>query len=99
VALNWKITIPTPETHPNFPLWKLGYTPDQVYDAFFPVAFTFICNPDRPSVCGRFGLREDQLWRFEFVVQPEEDGYEMAKYENVKKVVYPYLTHPKERYK
>ncbi|KAH6667368.1 hypothetical protein B0J14DRAFT_177283 [Halenospora varia] len=92
VALNWRITPPTPETHPDFPLWKLGYSPDQVYDAFFPQDFTFICNQDRPSVCGRFGLRNDHLWRFEFVVKPGEDGYEMAKYENVKEVVYPYLT-------
>jgi hypothetical protein len=44
-------------------------------------------------------LPEDHLWRFEFVVKREEDGVEMATFENVKKVVYPYLTHPKERYK
>jgi hypothetical protein len=49
-------------------------------------------------VCGRFGLYQDRLWRFEFVVKHDEDGYEMAKYENVKKVVFPYLTHPKSRY-
>ncbi|KAH9213520.1 hypothetical protein DL95DRAFT_302173 [Leptodontidium sp. 2 PMI_412] len=98
VALNWRIALPTPESHPDFPLWRLGYTPDQVYDAFFPKDFTFICNPDRPSVCGRFGLRNDYLWRFEFVVKPGEDGYEMAKYENVKEVVYPYLTLRKEQF-
>jgi hypothetical protein len=92
VALNWRITPPTPESHPDFPLWRLGYTPDQVYDAFFPQDFTFVCNPDRPSVCGRFGSRNDYLWSFEFVVKPGEDGYEIAKYENVKEVVYPYLT-------
>lgn len=69
-----------------------------MYDAFFPPQFTFICNPERPAVCGRFGLRRDQLWRFEFVVKKDEDGYEMAKYENVQKVIFPYLTHPKEKY-
>jgi hypothetical protein len=99
VALNWKITSPTPKSHPHFPLWKLGYSPEDVYNAFFPYNFRFICNPDRPSVCGRFGLHADRLWRFEFVVKHSEDGYEMAKYENVKKVVYPYLTHPGKKYK
>ncbi|TVY68679.1 3-(3-hydroxy-phenyl)propionate/3-hydroxycinnamic acid hydroxylase [Lachnellula suecica] len=99
VALNWKITPPTRETHPEFPLWKLGFTSEQVYDSFFPKHFTFICNPDRPSVCGRFGLTEDRLWRFEFVVKEGEDGLEMAKYENVHKVVYPYLTHLRNKYK
>jgi hypothetical protein len=99
VALNWRITPPTQETHPEFPLWKLGFTSEQVYDSFFPPGFRFICNPDRPSVCGRFGLPKDYLWRFEFVVKKEEDGLEMAKYENVRKVVYPYLTHPGKKYK
>ena len=99
VALNWKITPPTRETHPNFPLWDLGYTSEQIYDAFFPQEFRFICNPDRPSVCGRFGLPEDRLWRFEFVVKKGEDGLEMAKYERVREVVYPYLTHSKKKYK
>jgi hypothetical protein len=99
VALNWKIIPPTRETHPKFPLWDLGYTTEQVYDAFFPQEFRFICNPDRPSVCGRFGLPEDRLWRFEFVVKKDEDGLEMAKYERVREVVYPYLTHSKKRYK
>ena len=98
MALNWKLNPPTRETHPHFPLWDLGYTPEGVYNEFFPSDFRFICNPDRPSVCGRFGLHADRLWRFEYVVKPTEDGYEMAKYENVKKVVFPYLTHPKGRY-
>ncbi|KAG0645327.1 3-(3-hydroxy-phenyl)propionate 3-hydroxycinnamic acid hydroxylase [Hyphodiscus hymeniophilus] len=98
VALNWKLTPPTRETHPFLPLWDLGFTPEGVYNTFFPPDFRFICNPDRPSVCGRFGLHADRLWRFEYVVKPSEDGYEMAKYENVKKVVFPYLTLPKGRY-
>lgn len=36
VALNWQMRLPTPKTHPEFPLWNLGYTPEQVYDLFFP---------------------------------------------------------------
>ena len=68
VALNWEILLPTEKTHPDFPLWKLGYKPQEVYNIFFPESFRFICNPERPAVCGRFGLPADRLWRFEFVV-------------------------------
>ncbi|KAL9085457.1 MAG: hypothetical protein Q9165_007607 [Trypethelium subeluteriae] len=98
VAMNWKMILPTPETHPTFPLWNLGYTPEEVYDAFFPKEFRFLCNPSRPSVCSRFGLDRDRLWRFEFVVQEGEDGNEMAKPEKVKDIVWPYLRHPGSRY-
>ncbi|KAL4877857.1 hypothetical protein BJY04DRAFT_209598 [Aspergillus karnatakaensis] len=93
VALNWEITLPTPETHPAFPLWSKGYTPEQVYDAFFPTHFRFLCNPDRPAVCGRFGLPQDRLWRYEFVVHGDEDGEHMATPEMIRKVVFPYITH------
>ncbi|KAE8384594.1 hypothetical protein BDV23DRAFT_176941 [Aspergillus alliaceus] len=50
------ITLPTPESHPQFPLWKLGYTLEQVYDIFFPDEFRFLCEPPPPSrrvvLCG-----------------------------------------------
>lgn len=98
VALNWRIRLPTPETHPEFPLWKLGYTPEDVYDRFFPPNFRFLCNPERPSVCGRFGITEDRLWRFEFVVREHEDGLHMASPEMIKEIVYPYLKHPGQQY-
>ncbi|GKZ25812.1 hypothetical protein AbraIFM66951_000787 [Aspergillus brasiliensis] len=98
VALNWKINLPTPETHPDFPLWELGYSPEAVYDEFFPEDFRFLCNSRRPAVCGRFGLPQDRLWRFEFVVGPDEDGVEMAKRDKIKEVVVPYITHPGSRY-
>ena len=39
VAANLSITTPTPESHPSFPLWRLGYTPQQVHDAFWPSGF------------------------------------------------------------
>ncbi|MBE3043022.1 FAD-dependent monooxygenase [Candidatus Bathyarchaeota archaeon] len=39
VAINMQITTPTPESHPDFPLWKLGYTPQQVHDVFWPSGF------------------------------------------------------------
>lgn len=98
VALNLEISLPTEKTHPDFPLWKLGYTPEEVYDLFFPKSFRFVCNPERPAVCGRFGLPEDRLWRFEFVVLPGEDGQEMSNTENIEKVVYPYITHSGSKY-
>lgn len=98
VALNWRMSLPTPKTHPNFPLWQLGYTPQQVYDAFFPANFRFLCNPFRPSVCGRFGLDDDRLWRFEFVVRHGEDPAEMASPTMMAEVVHPYITHPGSRY-
>lgn len=98
VALNWHMRLPTPETHPDFPLWKKGFTPQQVYDAFFPTDFRFLCNPTRPAVCGRFGLDEDRLWRFEYVVLPGEDGNVMAGEDKVRQIVYPYLTHTASRY-
>lgn len=99
VAVNIKVTLPTRQSHPHFPLWDIGYSPEQVFDSFFPPEFRFICNPDRPAVCGHFGLPEDRLWRFEFVVEAGEDGMKMAKQEGLRKVIFPYLTHPRERYK
>ena len=98
VALNWRMSLPTPETHPDFPLWKKGFSPQQVYDAFFPTDFRFLCNPSRAAVCGRFGLDEDRLWRFEFVVLPGEDGTVMAGEDKIREIVHPYLIHPASRY-
>ncbi|KAL4756698.1 putative monooxygenase [Aspergillus foveolatus] len=69
-----QITLPTVATHPDFPLWELKCTPEQVYDFFFPLNFRFLCNPERPAICTRFGVPSDRLWRFEFVVLKGEDG-------------------------
>ncbi|KAL4811243.1 hypothetical protein BDV18DRAFT_128954 [Aspergillus unguis] len=98
VALNWEMTLPTEGTHPDFPLWSLGYSPEQVYDLFFPSNFRFLCNPERPAVCGRFGIPSDRLWRFEFVVLDGEDGNQMATPEKTKEIILPYLTHAGKRY-
>ena len=98
VAVNWKINLPTPTSHPSFPLWELGYSPEDVFDLFFPSQFRFLCNPRRPAVCGRFGTPEQRLWRFEFVVKPGEDGEELARPESLMKIINPYLTHPGARY-
>ncbi|MCJ1244020.1 hypothetical protein MMC30_001217 [Trapelia coarctata] len=98
IALNWHLVLPTPESHPKFPLWKFGYTPEGIYDIFFPKDFRFLCNPNRPAICTRFGLEKDRLWRFEFVVKPGEDNLEMASTEKTREIIMPYLTHPGSQY-
>ncbi|KAJ5379427.1 hypothetical protein N7509_012546 [Penicillium cosmopolitanum] len=98
VALNWEISMPTAETHPDFPLWRLGYSPEDVYNQFFPKDFRFLCNPRRPAVCGRFGQTKDRLWRFEFVVQAGEDPQEMSEPHKIREIVFPYLRHEGSRY-
>jgi hypothetical protein len=92
------LTIPTPKTHPDFPLWKLGFSPTEVYDLFFPKDFNFICDPARPSVCGRFGRDEDRLWRFEFVVKENEDPQHMATPEETRKIIFQYLKQPAKKF-
>ncbi|KAK3367751.1 hypothetical protein B0H63DRAFT_565657 [Podospora didyma] len=72
VAANLKITDPTPESHPEFPLWKLGYTPEQVHEAFWPSGFHFCNDSKRPAVSGRFGPAGSGFWRHEYSVEPED---------------------------
>ena len=98
IALNWRITPPTKETHPKFPLWERGYSPEEVYDFFFPKNFRFICDPDRPAVCGRFGNGAERLYRFEFVVKKEEDPWRTASREKTNEIWLPYMTHSGSKY-
>lgn len=44
VAANLHITMPTPESHPSFPLWEMGYTPEQVHGFFWPSGFQYVCS-------------------------------------------------------
>ncbi|CZR69506.1 uncharacterized protein PAC_19406 [Phialocephala subalpina] len=44
VALNWYLALPTPKTHPEFPPWNLGYSPEEVYGLFFPRDFDFVSS-------------------------------------------------------
>ena len=74
IASNLRLSIPTPKTHPDFPLWKLGYTPEQVYDLFWPRSFHFASPPGKPTASGRFGPHEDLLWRHEFAQHDWHDG-------------------------
>jgi 2-polyprenyl-6-methoxyphenol hydroxylase-like FAD-dependent oxidoreductase len=74
VASNLKMTLPTPETHPEFPLWQFGYTPEEVYDLFWPVGWHFCAPPGKPTATGRFGPHADRTWRHEFRVYNEASG-------------------------
>lgn len=73
VAANLEISLPTPESHPNFPLWKLGYTPAEVYDLFWPIGWHFGSPPGKPLAAGRFGPHESRLWRHEFAQNDWKD--------------------------
>lgn len=96
--MNWQLTLPTPDTHPEFPLWKRGFTPEDVYDLFFPRDFRFLCDPKRPSVCGRFGPNRARLWRFEFVVHPDEDGTQLSQAGQLWRIIKPFITHSGKRF-
>ncbi|KAH8654336.1 hypothetical protein BGZ61DRAFT_373624 [Ilyonectria robusta] len=63
VAANLCITMPTPESHPYFPLWKLGYKPEEVWDIFWPEGFHFCNDPVMPVATGRFGPADERFWR------------------------------------
>jgi 2-polyprenyl-6-methoxyphenol hydroxylase-like FAD-dependent oxidoreductase len=73
IAANLHMTLPTPASHPDFPLWKLGYSPEDVYDLFWPVGWHFCSPPGKPTACGRFGPHKDRLWRHEFLHQAGSD--------------------------
>ncbi|KAF2166172.1 hypothetical protein M409DRAFT_66681 [Zasmidium cellare ATCC 36951] len=66
VAANLHISLPTPETHPDFPAWKVGMTPEEVYDLFWPAGWHFCSPPGKPTATGRFGPVERRFWRHEF---------------------------------
>ncbi|KAI0861357.1 hypothetical protein F4860DRAFT_168726 [Xylaria cubensis] len=73
VAANLELLLPTPESHPDFPLWKLGYTPTAVYDLFWPIGWHFGSPPGKPLAAGRFGPHESRLWRHEFAQNDWKD--------------------------
>ncbi|KAI8711251.1 3-(3-hydroxy-phenyl)propionate/3-hydroxycinnamic acid hydroxylase [Fusarium sp. LHS14.1] len=66
IAANLRITLPTPTSHPSFPLWKLGYQPEQLWDIFWPGGFHFCTHSTMPIATGRFGPRQQKYWRFEY---------------------------------
>jgi hypothetical protein len=76
----------------------LDYSPEDIYELFFPRGFRFICDAARPAVCGRFGSGAQRLWRFEFVVKKSEDPMQMATRESIMEIILPYLTHSGSKY-
>ncbi|KAL4816724.1 hypothetical protein BDW67DRAFT_175337 [Aspergillus spinulosporus] len=68
IAANLKISLPTRESHPDFPLWAHGYTEEGVYDLFWPANWHFCRPPGKPVACGRFGPLSERLWRHEFAI-------------------------------
>lgn len=93
IGANWDVTAPTPKTHPKFPLWAKGYTPDDVLRAFMPEHFCYICNPDRRGILSRAGAWKGgaMMWRSEFEAFPNEDPTELE--QHFEEIVNPYLTH------
>ncbi|KAJ5467404.1 MonooxygenaseFAD-binding [Penicillium sp. IBT 31633x] len=73
IAINLDVDLPTPKTHPDFPLWKLGYTPKQVHSVFWPKGFHFCNDSRRPAVSGRFGPKGARFWRHEYSIGNEEE--------------------------
>ncbi|ETS84377.1 hypothetical protein PFICI_02402 [Pestalotiopsis fici W106-1] len=70
VAANLKLTMPTPDTHPQFPLWDLGYEPEELWDLFWPKGWHFCNHPVMPVATGRFGPISEKYWRFEYELPP-----------------------------
>jgi 2-polyprenyl-6-methoxyphenol hydroxylase-like FAD-dependent oxidoreductase len=74
IAANLKITLPTPQTHPDLALWAAGLDPESVYDLFWAENWHFCRPPGKPVACGRFGPHSDRLWRHEFAVPDWNDS-------------------------
>lgn len=72
VAANLKINLPTPKTHPKLPFWNMGFTPEAIYDLFWPSGWHFCSPPGKATACGRFGPVEERFWRHEFA-EPDWD--------------------------
>ncbi|KAL6405403.1 3-(3-hydroxy-phenyl)propionate/3-hydroxycinnamic acid hydroxylase [Ilyonectria robusta] len=99
VAANLCITMPTPESHPYFPLWKLGYKPEEVWDIFWPEGFHFCNDPVMPVATGRFGPADERFWRFEYELT-SETPLEEAERDVLKQLeakMAPHLTIPAAR--
>ncbi|KAK5988570.1 3-(3-hydroxy-phenyl)propionate/3-hydroxycinnamic acid hydroxylase-like protein [Cladobotryum mycophilum] len=74
IAANLKMTLPTPQTHPGFPLWKMGYSTEEVYDLFWPAGWHFCGPPGKPTAAGRFGPHSERTWRHELRQEDWDDS-------------------------
>ncbi|KAI0130925.1 hypothetical protein F4814DRAFT_149089 [Daldinia grandis] len=89
IAANLKLKVPTPETHPDFPLWKLGFSPEAVYDLFWPKGWHFCSPPGRAAAAGRFGPHTERLWRHELEQNDWDDSMDSEKllWANIKPMI------------
>ena len=74
IAANLKIHLPNPDTHPDLSFWKLGLTPQQVYDLYWPEGWHFCSPPGKATATGRFGPYKERLWRHEFAEEEWNDS-------------------------
>ncbi|KAF4535858.1 3-(3-hydroxy-phenyl)propionate/3-hydroxycinnamic acid hydroxylase [Lasiodiplodia theobromae] len=95
IAANLHIMLPTPTSHPDFPLWSLGYKPEELWDLFWPEGFHFCNHPTMPVATGRFGPANDKYWRFEYELPAgfKPDDFEQHLEEQMR----PHLTLQRER--
>lgn len=100
VGANWQVWTPTPHSHPDFPLWKLGYSPEEVVQAFFPFNMKLMCNPERQCVASRICTKNENpfVYRTEFSTKPGEDPQQLSTPETIAKFTKPYMTHSGSRY-
>jgi 2-polyprenyl-6-methoxyphenol hydroxylase-like FAD-dependent oxidoreductase len=97
LAANVRITLPTPQSHPDFELWSLGYASEELWDLFWPDGFHFCNHPTKPVATGRFGPTNDKYWRFEYEL-PE--GYKTDDWEaDLKREISPHITIPAKRFR
>ncbi|GFF24354.1 3-(3-hydroxy-phenyl)propionate/3-hydroxycinnamic acid hydroxylase [Aspergillus udagawae] len=78
IAANLKITLPTPQSHPDLALWAAELDPESVYDLFWPANWHFCRPPGKPIACGRFGPHSERLWRHEFAVPEWNDSMDAS---------------------
>ncbi|KAF7125583.1 hypothetical protein CNMCM5793_001800 [Aspergillus hiratsukae] len=78
IAANLKITLPTPQSHPDLALWAAGHDPESVYNLYWPENWHFCRPPGKPVACGRFGPHADWLWRHEFAVPEWNDSMDAS---------------------
>ncbi|OHF00199.1 hypothetical protein CORC01_04607 [Colletotrichum orchidophilum] len=72
IAANLRVNMPTPQSHPDFPLWELGYEPEELWDLYWPAAFHFCSDAAMPVATGRFGPIDEKYWRY-ILRSPEYD--------------------------
>lgn len=91
VAANLRISLPTPQNHPQLPFWSLDMTPEDVYDLYWPKDWHFCQPPQKATASGRFGPFTERLWRHEFAEPGWNDSMDatLLLWENID----PMITH------